>query len=32
MANWKIINTIDQGGFGKVYEVESDSGKKVFNN
>ena len=29
MANWKIINTIDQGGFGKVYEVESDSGKKA---
>ena len=28
MANWNIIRTIDQGGFGKVYEVKSSTGQK----
>lgn len=28
MANWNIIRTIDEGGFGKVYEVKSDTGKR----
>lgn len=29
MANWNIIKTIDEGDFGKVYEVKSDTEKKV---
>lgn len=29
MANWNINRTIDQGGFGKVHEVQSDSGQKA---
>jgi len=28
MASWNIIRTIDQGGFGKVYEVKSSTGQK----
>jgi serine/threonine protein kinase len=28
MANWNILRTIDQGGFGKVHEVKSDSGQQ----
>jgi serine/threonine protein kinase len=28
MANWNILRTIDQGGFGKVHEVQSDNGQK----
>ncbi|MFN8308861.1 MAG: serine/threonine-protein kinase [Chitinophagales bacterium] len=28
MATWNILRTIDQGGFGKVHEVNSDSGQK----
>ncbi len=27
MATWNIVNTIDQGGFGKVHEVESNGQK-----
>ena len=29
MANWNIKKLIDQGGFGKVHEVVSDSGQKA---
>jgi serine/threonine protein kinase len=28
MANWSIIRTIDEGGFGKVYEVKSNTGQR----
>lgn len=28
MANWNIIRTIDEGGFGRVFEVQSTTGQK----
>ena len=28
MATWNIVNTIDQGGFGKVHEVKSTTGQR----
>lgn len=28
MATWNIVSTIDQGGFGKVYEVHSTTGQR----
>lgn len=28
MAKWNIIRTIDEGGFGRVFEVKSDTGQK----
>ena len=28
MATWNIIRTIDEGGFGKVYEVKSETGQR----
>ncbi|MDO9392138.1 MAG: serine/threonine-protein kinase [bacterium] len=28
MATWNIVNTIDQGGFGKVHEVKSTTGQQ----
>jgi serine/threonine-protein kinase len=28
MATWNIIRTIDEGGFGKVYEVKSTTGER----
>lgn len=28
MATWNIIKTIDEGGFGKVYEVKSTTGQR----